>query len=145
MRTFQNEQRLVGYNPNTNKDEEGTIRVIKRTIQVKDQMINGDFLELFNDQDVMLTNRELQLYNDKQWGELYKQKNNLLSAENIKEIREKRHLTQEGLAKFLKIGQKDIARYENGAIQTKSIDFMLRLVDDDHIFVEMTRVFNELH
>lgn len=143
MLEYQAGQVLVGYNPSTNHDEEGIIQSIPRKIQVKDQLIAGDFLLLLSKDNTVLTNESLQRYNDKHWGELYKTKNNLLTADQLKNIREKRHLTQEGLAKFLEIGKKDIARYENGAIQTRVIDLLLRLIDDDASFVQMSRVFKE--
>ena len=143
MNQFEPKQILEGYNPHTNQIEEGEIKKVKVTFQIKQQMITGYTLDLVNKDGDVLTNDDLERYNDLAWSDLYRQKNNLLTSGEIKNIREKRHLTQEGLAKFLELGKKDIARYENGAIQTKVIDLLLRLVDDDASFVQMSRVFKE--
>ncbi|MFI3169895.1 MAG: type II toxin-antitoxin system MqsA family antitoxin [Faecalibacterium sp.] len=47
----------------------------------------------------------------------YKQEMNLLSAQEICEIRKKYSLSQALFAKILGLGEKTITRYENGAIQ----------------------------
>ena len=84
---------------------------------------------------------ELESRNQKVVYDIYKEKVGLLTTSQIREIRRKRGMTQKELALFLGIGEKDIARYENGAIQTRSIDNMIRLVGDEHAYLEMTRVF----
>ena len=60
----------------------------------------------------------------------YKRKKGLLTSEEIIEIRKKYGLSQADLAKALRIGTKNIARYEAGKIQDRSIDFMIRLLND---------------
>ena len=67
----------------------------------------------------------------------YKKQVGLLTSEQIKAIRKKRDMSQVDLAKFLGIGEKDIARYESGSIQNRSIDNMIRLVDDDVAYKRM--------
>ena len=66
---------------------------------------------------------------------------NKLFGARLRHYRERAGMTQKELALFLGIGEKDIARYENGAIQSRSIDNMIRLVGDEHAYLEMTRVF----
>ena len=61
----------------------------------------------------------------------------------IKEIRTKRGMSQRQLAKFLDIGEKDITRYENGSVQTRSIDNMIRLVGDDTAYKSMCKCLNK--
>lgn len=73
--------------------------------------------------------------------DLYKEKVGLLTSEEIRSILRKRDMKQKELATFLSIGEKDITRYLNGSIQSKNIDKMLRLVDDDEAFARMTLVF----
>ncbi len=73
----------------------------------------------------------------------YKKIVGLLTSFEIKAIRSKRKWSQRQLAKFLDIGEKDITRYENGAIQTRSIDNMIRLVDDDVTFERMCTCLNK--
>ena len=60
----------------------------------------------------------------------YKRKKGLLTSEEIIEIRRKYGLSQADLAKALRIGTKNIARYEAGKIQDRSIDYMIRLLND---------------
>ena len=76
--------------------------------------------------------------------DVYKKKHGLLTTQEIINIRKKRGWSQEKMAKFLDIGLKDIARYENGAVQTKAIDNMIRLVDNDQIFYAMAKYLNKL-
>lgn len=60
----------------------------------------------------------------------YKRKKGLLTSEEIIDIRKKYGLSQTDLAKALRIGAKNIARYEAGKIQDRCIDFMIRLLND---------------
>ena len=59
----------------------------------------------------------------------YKKKKGLLTSEEIIEIRNKYGLSQTDLAKAIRVGKKNIARYEIGKIQDKSIDLLIRLLD----------------
>ena len=56
----------------------------------------------------------------------HKQALGLLTSVEIKELRRRLHLTQTELARLIGIGEKNIARYENGERQIKSIDNALR-------------------
>ena len=60
----------------------------------------------------------------------YKRKKGLLTSGEIIDIRRKYGLSQTELAKALRIGAKNIARYEAGKIQDRCIDFMIRLLND---------------
>ena len=82
-------------------------------------------------------------YNCKTYFDEYRKKAGLLTSKEIKAIRKKRGMSQRDLALFLSIGEKDIARYESGAIQTRAIDLMIRMVDDDQIFKKMSRVIEK--
>ena len=64
-------------------------------------------------------------------------------GKQIKEIRKKRHLSQRQLANLLCIGEKDITRYENGGVQTKAIDQMIRVVADDELYKKFCKLHNE--
>lgn len=75
--------------------------------------------------------------------DLYKSKMGLLTSEEIKQILIKRSMSQKELASFLSIGEKDITRYINGAIQSKNIDKILRMVDDDLCFLRMNSLFKK--
>ena len=56
----------------------------------------------------------------------YKKAAGLLTSKEIIEIRKKLGLSQEGLARLIHCGVKNIARYETGAIQIRSIDNAIR-------------------
>ena len=73
----------------------------------------------------------------------YKKKVGLLTTDEIKEIRKKRGMSQKDLAKFLSIGEKDITRYENGSIQTKAVDLMIRMVGDDIAYSAMSNLISK--
>ena len=70
----------------------------------------------------------------------YRKKHKLLLPEEIKRIRNKYKLTQKSLAIVLGFGEKTITRYENGSIQERSHNNMLKLIDDESVFV---RIWND--
>ena len=70
----------------------------------------------------------------------YKRKLGLLTSEDIKRIRKKRGMSQVELAHFIQCGEKNIARYENGAVQDRVFDLLIRLVDDDKIYEQMKKL-----
>ena len=80
---------------------------------------------------------------DKLVFDAYKKEVGLLTSQEIKDIRTKRRMSQKELAKFLSIGEKDITRYENGSIQTRAVDLMIRMVDNDETYFAMTNLVNK--
>lgn len=82
-------------------------------------------------------------YNFKNIYDVYKKKVGLLTTQEIKDIRRKRGMSQKQLAQFLSIGEKDITRYENGSIQTRAVDLMIRMVADDTAYLVMSDVVNK--
>jgi len=63
--------------------------------------------------------------------DLYREKYNLLSADEIRGLRERLRLTQSALARLLRLGVNTISRWEAGRnIQTSAMDVLLRLVRD---------------
>lgn len=66
--------------------------------------------------------------------EAYKRAKGLVTAEEIVALRKKHGLTASGLAKALGMGEKSITRFENGDIQSKSVNLLLRLAMEDSIF-----------
>jgi putative zinc finger/helix-turn-helix YgiT family protein len=62
---------------------------------------------------------------------LYREKFNLLSADEIRSLRERLHLTQGALAKLLRLGGNTLSRWEAGRnVQTAAMDILLRLIRD---------------
>jgi putative zinc finger/helix-turn-helix YgiT family protein len=60
---------------------------------------------------------------------IYRRKHGLLSADEIRAIREHLHLTQAGLARLLRLGANAISRWESGRnVQTDVMDLLLRMI-----------------
>ena len=61
----------------------------------------------------------------------YRSRYDLLSADEIRSIRERHHLTQIQLARLLRLGGNTISRWESGRnVQTAAMDVLLRLIRD---------------
>ncbi|HMI94459.1 MAG TPA: type II TA system antitoxin MqsA family protein, partial [Polyangiales bacterium] len=62
---------------------------------------------------------------------LYRKKHGLLSADEIRAIREHFELTQAALAKLLHLGANTVSRWESGRnVQSAAMDMLLRLIRD---------------
>jgi putative zinc finger/helix-turn-helix YgiT family protein len=62
---------------------------------------------------------------------LYRKKHGLLSADEIRTIRERFGLTQNQLARLLHLGANTISRWESGRnVQTEAMEMLLRLLRD---------------
>lgn len=72
-------------------------------------------------------NREVAIENDIIAYDEYKKKKGLLTTKEIKEIRRKYDLTQKEYALAIGVGEITVHRFENGTIQTESIDSIMRL------------------
>ena len=126
--------KLMGYNPDGEGFELGTVKSCTRIAHVLDDEFEVVTFELLNNDGVLLTNKDLQSINFIIVNDAYKKRHGLLTSEEIIAIRKNRGWTQEDLAKALSFGLKDIARYENGKIQTKPHDKLIRAIGDDVVF-----------
>ena len=62
---------------------------------------------------------------------IYRRKHGLLSADELRAIRERLGLTQGDLARLLKLGKNTLSRWEAGRnVQSASMDLLLRLIRD---------------
>ncbi len=62
---------------------------------------------------------------------IYRKRHGLLSAEEIRALRERLHLTQADLAHLLRLGANTVSRWESGRnVQTAVMDLLLRLIRD---------------
>ncbi len=62
---------------------------------------------------------------------IYRKKHALLSADEVRAIRERFDLTQADLARLLRLGANTVSRWESGRnVQTAAMDILLRLVRD---------------
>jgi putative zinc finger/helix-turn-helix YgiT family protein len=63
--------------------------------------------------------------------DLYRKKYGLLTAEDIRSLRERFDLTQADLAKLLHLGSNTLSRWESGRnVQTAAMDILLRVLRD---------------
>jgi HTH-type transcriptional regulator/antitoxin MqsA len=63
--------------------------------------------------------------------DIYRRKYRLLTAAEIRALRERLALTQAGLARLLRLGSNTISRWEAGRnVQTAAMDVLLRLIRD---------------
>jgi putative zinc finger/helix-turn-helix YgiT family protein len=63
--------------------------------------------------------------------EIYRTKHGLLSADDIREIRKRFHLTQADLSRLLRLGTNTVSRWETGRnVQNAAMDMLLRLIRD---------------
>lgn len=63
--------------------------------------------------------------------EIYRRKHGLLSADQIRAIRERFTLTQADLARLLRLGPNTVSRWESGRnVQSAAMDMLLRLMMD---------------
>jgi putative zinc finger/helix-turn-helix YgiT family protein len=63
--------------------------------------------------------------------DLYRSKYGLLTAEQIRSMRERFGLTQSELARLLRLGQNTLSRWEAGRnVQTAAMDVLLRILRD---------------
>ena len=62
---------------------------------------------------------------------IYRRKHGLLSADEIRAIRERFNLTQVDLAHLLRLGPNTVSRWESGRnVQTAAMDILLRMIRD---------------
>lgn len=79
---------------------------------------------MYDKEDLILHDRKLKEFHDKR-----KRDKHLLTADEIKEIRENTGLSQAELENVLGIGKKSFVRWENNKVdQSKSVDLLLRII-----------------
>lgn len=62
---------------------------------------------------------------------LYRKQHGLISADEIRALRERFELTQAELARLLQLGANTVSRWESGRnVQTAAMDMLLRLIRD---------------
>ncbi|MHB8382050.1 MAG: type II TA system antitoxin MqsA family protein [Candidatus Binataceae bacterium] len=62
---------------------------------------------------------------------IYRKTHGLLSADEIRALRERSSLTQADLARLLRLGGNTVSRWESGRnVQTAAMDMLLRLIRD---------------
>jgi putative zinc finger/helix-turn-helix YgiT family protein len=71
---------------------------------------------------------------------MYRKKHGLLSADEIRAIRERFNLTQADLTRLLHLGANTISRWESGRnVQTEAMDILLRMIRDLPLSIDYLR------
>lgn len=107
-------------------------KVKKRKVTYKVKGVDVTFDELYkvNSSNEEVFDRNLEVFNDLNLYEAYKEKTGLLTSENIKNVRDKYKISQKDFALCLGMGEVSINRFERGAIQSDTIDNLLRMSID---------------
>ena len=97
------------------------VKELKLTVEVEDAICSSCGHAIFV--------YEVEKRNQIKVFDTYKKKKGLLTTDEIIKIRKKYGLSQKRLAQLICCGEKNIARYENGAVQDQSIDLLIRMLD----------------
>lgn len=81
--------------------------------------------------------RNIEIENDARLYDIYKKQMNLLTSSEIKNIRKKYDMNQKEFALSIGVGEITIHRFENGSIQTESVDSIIRLSEDPGIMYNL--------
>lgn len=81
--------------------------------------------------------RNIEIENDVRLYDIYKKQMNLLTSSEIKNIRKKYDMNQKEFALSIGVGEITIHRFENGSIQTESVDSIIRLSEDPDIMYNL--------
>lgn len=106
------------------------IKIRKSEVEIKNTIIVYDEKYVVDENGEEIFDRDIEIENDKKLFDEYKKIKGLLTSKEIKNIRKKYDLNQKEFAKILGLGEVSINRFENGSIQTESIDSMIRLANE---------------
>jgi len=107
--------------------------------------VKGEPIEQENDVVYCLTcgeeifNEEYDSKNLERAYDEYRKKHNLLTSNDIKEIRKKYGLSQKDFARILGFGEVTITRYENGTIQDKANDNLMQMARNEETFINLLK------
>ena len=114
------------------------IKIENVKVKVKDLEINYDEKSAYDEksgEEIFI--REIEIENDIKLFDIYKKEKGLMTSCEIKELREKYNLTQKEFARVLGLGEVSINRFENGSIQTASVNSTLSLAKHPNVFKEL--------
>lgn len=107
-------------------------------VTVKDLEINYDEKRAYDEksgEEIFV--REIEIENDIKLFDIYKKEKGLMTSYEIKELREIYGLNQKEFSKILGLGEVSINRFENGSIQTVSVNSTLSLARHPQVFKEL--------
>ncbi len=110
----------------------------KVEVNVKGKMIEFDeFYKIDPKTGEEVFDRNIEIENDIRLYDIYKKQMNLLTSSEIKNIRKKYGMNQKEFALSIGVGEITIHRFENGSIQTESVDSIIRLSEDPDIMYNL--------
>ncbi len=119
-------------------DNKDYIKVRKVKTNVKGVIIEFDeYYRVDPDTNEEIFDRNIEIENDIRLYDIYKKQMNLLTSNEIKNIRKKYNMTQKEFALVLGVGEITIHRFENGSIQTDGVDSIIRLSDNPDIMLDL--------
>lgn len=119
-------------------DSRENIKTRKIEANVKGKIIEFDeyyMIDPVTGEEVF--NRNIEIENDARLYDIYKKQMNLLTSSEIKNIRKKYDMNQKEFALSIGVGEITIHRFENGSIQTESVDSIIRLSEDPDIMYNL--------
>lgn len=126
------------YCPNCDSEVESTVRVISETYPVKGEDVTiTAHVRFCNCCGKDLWDDQLDAQNLLDAFSAYRKKHNLLQPLEIRMIREKYCLSQVAFARVLGLGDKTIARYENGSIADAAQNNLIDLVQHPSNFKKL--------
>lgn len=116
---------------NCDCENEFGLRLIKKHFDIRGVSIQVEIVEAYckNCNNYVFV-YDVEKENQKIITDAYKKNAGLLTSFEIEQIRNRFGLSQKQLSNIIKCGEKNIARYENGAIQDRTINLLLVLVRD---------------
>lgn len=119
-------------------DNRENIKIRRIEANVKEKIIEFDeyyMIDPVTGEEVF--DRTLEIENDARLYDIYKKQMNLLTSSEIKNIRKKYDMNQKEFALSIGVGEITIHRFENGSIQTESVDSIIRLSEDPDIMYNL--------
>lgn len=119
-------------------DNRDDIKIRKIKANVKGKIIDFDeyyVVDPTTGEEVF--DRNIEIENDIRLYDIYKKQMNLLTSSEIKNIRKKYDMNQKEFALSIGVGEITIHRFENGSIQTESVDSIIRLSEDPDIMYNL--------
>jgi|GEM_PF-818229 len=114
------------------------IKIENVKVKVRDLEINYDEKSAYDEKSgEELFVREIEIENDIKLFDIYKKEKGLMTSYEIKELREVYGLNQKEFAKILGLGEVSINRFENGSIQTASVNSTISMAKYPKVFKEL--------
>ena len=119
-------------------DSRDNVKTRRIKANVKGKIIEFDeYYKIDPETGEEVFDRNIEIENDTRLYDIYKKQMNLLTSEEIKNIRKKYDMNQKEFALSIGVGEITIHRFENGSIQTESVDSIIRLSEDPDIMYNL--------